>query len=195
MSSDNDNLLRNRLDQAARSLGEWLLELGQEKIVFAESCTAGLVAAALAAVPGISQHLCGSMVTYREPSKTAWLGVDSHLLQQFSAVSQPVTDAMALGVLQRTVEASWSAAVTGHLGPGAPAELDGQLFVAVARREPSRPAEKILAQSAVRLHSSSRQGRQTEAAALVLEMFAREIRKGTQELEGRAGPRAGKPTI
>jgi len=180
MSSDNEKLSRIRLDRAAQSLGEWLLELGQEKIVFAESCTAGLVSAALATVPGISQYLCGSMVTYREPSKTAWLGVDSNLLAQFSAVSQQVTEAMAVGVLQRTPEATWAAAVTGHLGPGAPAELDGQIFIAVARRELT-PTGKTITHSTARLHSNTRRDRQAEAAALVLEMLARSMRSSSRQ--------------
>lgn len=169
--------VRTRLDQAAERLGEWLLEHGREKIVFAESCTAGLVAAALAAVPGISQNLCGSMVTYREPIKTAWLGVDADLLRECSAVSQPVTDAMAAAVLQHTVEATWSAAVTGHLGPGAPSQLDGQIFIAIARRDPPRRLQEVVAQSAVRLRSCSRRDRQAEAAALVLETLADQLQR------------------
>ncbi len=44
------------------------------KIVFAESCTAGLVSATLARVPGVSAYLCGSAVTYRDEVKTAWVG-------------------------------------------------------------------------------------------------------------------------
>jgi len=157
----------------------WLLKSGREKVVFAESCTAGLVAAELATVAGISQHLCGSMVTYREPSKTAWLGVEPQALQEFSAVSQEVTDAMATGVLQRTNEASWSAAVTGHLGPGAPASLDGQVFITVARREPNEPAGQIIKQIGLRLRSSSRTERQAEAAAAVLETLAGELQRAS----------------
>jgi PncC family amidohydrolase len=157
----------------------WLLKSGREKVVFAESCTAGLVAAELATVAGISQHLCGSMVTYREPSKTAWLGVEPQALQEFSAVSQEVTDAMATGVLQRTNEASWSAAVTGHLGPGAPASLVGQIFITVARREPNEPAGQIIKQIGLRLRSSSRTERQAEAAAAVLETLAGELQRAS----------------
>lgn len=177
MIPEDDIAIRTRLDQAAARTGEWLLEHGQEKVVFAESCTAGLVAAALAAVPGISQNLCGSMVTYREPIKTAWLGIDAGLLEQCSAVSRPVTDAMAAAVLDRTVEATWSAAITGHLGPGAPAPLDGQVFIAVARREPPRRLPQVVAQAAVRLRSSTRRDRQAEAAALVLETLADQLQR------------------
>ncbi|MFM7738784.1 MAG: CinA family protein [Planctomycetota bacterium] len=179
MSTSSANPTRERLRQAAQELGMWLLKSGSEKVVFAESCTAGLVAAELATVAGISQHLCGSMVTYREPSKTAWLGVEPQALQEFSAVSQEVTEAMATGVLQRTNEASWSAAVTGHLGPGAPASLDGQVFITVARREPNEPAGQIIKQIGLRLRSSSRTERQAEAAAAVLETLAGELQRAS----------------
>lgn len=180
MSTSGDNPARERLEQAAQALGKWLLESGREKVVFAESCTAGLVAAELATVPGISQYLCGSMVTYREPSKTAWLGVDPQQLQQFSAVSQQVTDAMAAGVLQLTKEASWSAAVTGHLGPGAPADLDGRIFITVACRGSRDSTGGIVQQSALQLRSSSRRDRQAEAAAVVLETLAREMQRAIE---------------
>jgi PncC family amidohydrolase len=180
MSTSGDNPPSERLGQAAQTLGMWLLNSGREKVVFAESCTAGLVAAELATVPGISQHLCGSMVTYREPSKTAWLGVEVKVLQQFSAVSQQVTDALATGVLERTKEATWCAAITGHLGPGAPADLDGKVFIAVARREPNGGAGQIVKQLALRLRSSSRRDRQAEAAAAVLETIAGELQRASE---------------
>ena len=106
----------------------------QVRLVFAESCTAGLLPALLAAVPGISDYLCGSMVTYRAECKRDWLGVGSELIQQHSAVSPAVTRQMATAVLQRTPIADYSAAVTGHLGPDAPPRLDGRIFIAVAGR-------------------------------------------------------------
>ena len=48
------------------------------RIVFAESCTGGLVAATLA-IPGISDSLCGSAVVYRLDTKTRWLGIPGDL--------------------------------------------------------------------------------------------------------------------
>lgn len=108
----------------------------QVRIVFAESCTAGLVSATLAREPGISEFHCGSAVVYRVETKRQWLGVPAALLDEFGAVSDPVARAMALGVLQRTPEADCSAAITGHLGPNSPADQDGLVFVAWARRNP-----------------------------------------------------------
>jgi PncC family amidohydrolase len=111
-----------------------LLREHDAKIVFAESCTGGLVAGALAKFPGISQHLCGGMVTYRNETKTAYLGIAPEVLKKPGPVSKEVAQQMALGVLARTPEATLAAAVTGHLGPDAPKRLDGVVFIAVAQR-------------------------------------------------------------
>ena len=72
--------------------------------MLAESCTGGLVAATLAQIPGISEHLCGSAVVYRAPTKSAWLGIDQRLLDDpaIGPVSAEVTRALALAVLERT---------------------------------------------------------------------------------------------
>ncbi len=136
------------------------------RVVFAESCTAGLVSATLATVPGISEFLCGAAVTYREATKIAWLDVSPASLQTYSAVSEPVTNQMALGILERTAEADLAVAVTGHLGPQAPAELDGRVFIAVARRTPEGLA--LVSTTSPRLTANDRLARQHEAVRLVL---------------------------
>jgi PncC family amidohydrolase len=111
-----------------------LLERTQQKIVFAESCTGGLVSATLARVPGISNFHCGSAVVYRLDTKTKWLGVPSSMLINPGPVSEPVARAMAEGVLSVTPEADLSASITGHLGPNAPPDQDGLIFVGIAVR-------------------------------------------------------------
>ena len=55
------------------------LEQAGRKLVLAESCTGGLIAAELAKVPGVSNWLCGSAVTYRIPVKIDWLNVNRTL--------------------------------------------------------------------------------------------------------------------
>ena len=121
---------------AAEQLAEQLRRSGR-RVVFAESCTAGLVTAALARIPGISEHVCGSAVVYRNATKTAWLGVSAEALadESIGPVSEQVAAAMADGVLARTPEADLAVSVTGHLGPDAPAHLDGVIYVGIARRE------------------------------------------------------------
>lgn len=135
------------------------------KVVFAESCTAGLVSATLAQVPGISDHLCGSAVTYRQLIKHEWLGIDQSVIDQHSAESQIVSDLMATHVLSKSSEADYAAAVTGHLGPNAPEDKDGVVFVAVAKR---MDEQIVLSDSKQLLLSShGRVARQLEAATLV----------------------------
>lgn len=142
----------------------------QTRIALAESCTAGLVCALLGQVPGISRFLCGSMVTYRESTKQQWLSVSPETLDQFTAESIETTKSMATGVLERTEEADYSAAITGHLGPltgdDPPSEKDGKVFVVVATRE--NESATIVSTDSVELKSSTRIDRQYESAAAVL---------------------------
>ena len=138
----------------------------QLKIVFAESCTGGLVSAALAGVPGISEWLCGSAVTYRSPTKVAWLGVDADEIAKHTAVCSGVALKMASGVLGKTPEADFALSITGHLGPGAPEDMDGLVFVGVARRgKKLNPATDVVRSV---LTSEGRLVRQREAASLVM---------------------------
>jgi len=136
------------------------------RVVFAESCTAGLVSALVSMTPGISEYLCGSAVTYRERTKRDWLSVSADDLDTYTAVSEQVTRQMAVGVLEETVEADWSAAITGHLGPNAPKELDGVVYIALAQRT----AAGLVVHSVTRhvLKRFERVDRQEEATALLL---------------------------
>ena len=119
---------------AARRVARLLAEQ-EQKIVFAESCTGGLVAGALTKIPGISAHHCGGVVVYRNETKTAYLGISPEVLKKPGPVSAEVAAEMATRVLQKTPEATIAAAVTGHLGPAAPKRLDGVVFIGLACRE------------------------------------------------------------
>ena len=129
---------------AAQKLAE-TLQQRRRRIVFAESCTAGLVSATLARIPGISEWHCGSAVVYRLDTKHRWLGVSEAELLNPGPVSRCVAEAMARGVLERTPEADVSVAVTGHLGPQAPPDQDGLVFIAGATRrtsvDPDQPVD------------------------------------------------------
>lgn len=153
------------LEQEAKALAERLAAC-RVRIVLAESCTGGLAAAALAGVPGISQWLCGSAVTYREATKIAWLGVAPEELARHSAVSEQVTRQMATGALARTAEAHLAGAITGHLGPHEPAGRDALVFVCVGRRVGSG-ADRLWTERH-QLQQQGRPARQREAACLLL---------------------------
>ena len=159
-------------------VNELASELSRQRlrIVFAESCTGGLVSASMASVPGISQWLCGSAVTYRCNTKQAWLGVRSSEIQIHTAVSREVAQEMAVGVLGKTPEADLALSVTGHLGPNAPEGFDGLVFVGIARRrEQQPPIVEVVRQQ---LQETQRGARQREAASFVMEIGLNRIQRG-----------------
>ncbi len=87
------------------------------KLVTAESCTGGLIAAALTEVPGSSDVFERGFVTYSNEAKTELLGVPADLIDNHGAVSREVAEAMALGALANSY-ADIAIAVTGVAGPG-----------------------------------------------------------------------------
>jgi nicotinamide-nucleotide amidase len=90
--------------------------LAGRRLGTAESCTAGLLAARLTERPGSSSYIAGGVVAYANEAKVELLGVDSTLIEQHGAVSEPVADAMADGALQR-FGADTAVAITGIAGP------------------------------------------------------------------------------
>ena len=87
------------------------------KVVLAESCTGGLVAAALTEVPGSSAVLDRGFVTYSNEAKMQMLGVASDIIETFGAVSIACAWAMAKGALDRS-GADVAVAISGVAGPG-----------------------------------------------------------------------------
>ena len=124
---------RQQLDRHARHVAK-LLEERNLKIVFAESCTGGLISATLTRIPGISEFHCGSLVVYQVESKAEWLGIPRGMLEKPGPVSRVVALEMATRALKRTPHADIAASITGHLGPDAPRSQDGLLYVATAVR-------------------------------------------------------------
>jgi PncC family amidohydrolase len=157
------------LISSARRLAKSLAASGQ-KIVLAESCTGGLVSASLTRVPGISAHHCGGVVTYRNETKAAWLGISPRILKKPGPVSAKVAYLMAQRVFDETPEATLAVSITGHLGPNAPPELDGIVFLcAIACDEARRasPYETML-ETELQLPQADRLTRQKLAAEAAL---------------------------
>jgi len=105
------------------------------RIATAESCTGGLIAGALTAVPGSSEVVERGFVTYTNESKCAMLDVPAPLIAVHGAVSESVARAMAEGVLAHS-PADIVVAVTGIAGPsgGTPEKPVGLVHLAAARR-------------------------------------------------------------
>lgn len=105
------------------------------RLVTAESCTGGLVAAALTGVPGSSAVVERGFVTYSNEAKAEMLGIEPDLITRHGAVSEPVARAMAEGALAASpVEVA--VAITGVAGPGggSPAKPVGLVHLACATR-------------------------------------------------------------
>ncbi|MHA1158108.1 MAG: CinA family protein [Alphaproteobacteria bacterium] len=104
-------------------------------VATAESCTGGMVAAALTDIPGSSAVFDRGVVSYSNLAKIELLGVDAHLLEAYGAVSEAVARAMAEGILTRS-SAVLSVAVTGIAGPdgGTADKPVGLVHLAAARR-------------------------------------------------------------
>ena len=129
MTFDADTLaLATRVIDANRAAGK--------RIVTAESCTGGLVAAALTEIAGSSDVVDRGFVTYSNEAKLEALGVHEDILDTFGAVSVAVAWAMAQGALKHS-HADTAVAITGIAGPGGGSAKKpvGTVVFAVARRD------------------------------------------------------------
>ena len=113
------------------------------KVVLAESCTGGMVAAALTDVAGASKVVERGFVTYSNAAKQELLGVRAETLAAHGAVSEPVAAEMATGALAAS-PADLAVAVTGIAGPGGSENKpEGRVCFAVARRGGQPVAETV----------------------------------------------------
>ena len=109
-------------------------ERARLKIVTAESCTGGLVAALLTEIPGSSSVVERGFVTYSNKAKEEMLGVPGDVLADFGAVSEPVARMMAEGALANS-RANIAVSITGVAGPGGGTRMKpvGTVHLACAR--------------------------------------------------------------
>lgn len=119
------------------TLARLLLEECRERrlrIVTAESCTGGLVAAALTEIAGSSDVVDRGFVTYSNRAKSSLLNVPGDLIADVGAVSEPVARMMAEGALAAS-DAHIAVAITGVAGPGGGTAMKpvGLVHLATAR--------------------------------------------------------------
>lgn len=113
------------------------------RVAVAESCTGGLVTAALTEIPGSSDVLEAGLVTYSNEAKLELLGISLDVLETFGAVSIAVAWAMARGAIDKT-HADVAVAITGIAGPegGSEKKPVGTVVFARARRD-ANPDEVV----------------------------------------------------
>ena len=124
-----------QLVDAARKVVEANIAAGR-RVAVAESCTGGLVTAAITEIPGSSAMFEAGFVTYSNDAKLKLLGVSSDVLETFGAVSIAVAWGMARGALERT-DADVAVAITGIAGPegGSEKKPVGTVVFACATRD------------------------------------------------------------
>jgi nicotinamide-nucleotide amidase len=131
-----------------RESAEHLLDLYRAhglRVAAAESCTGGLVAAALTAISGSSDVFECSFVTYSNEAKQELLGVPAATLRRYGAVSGETATAMAKGALKRSA-ADCAVSITGIAGPsgGSKAKPVGLVHFAAVRRNGKMLAQRRL---------------------------------------------------
>lgn len=129
------------------SLAREVIEVNRRmgrRIAVAESCTGGLVSAALTEIPGSSSVFEAGIITYSNQQKLALLGVSEDVLDTFGAVSIATAWAMAQGVLKRT-GADVAVSITGIAGPEGGSEMKPVGTVVFARAERGDDSENVVA--------------------------------------------------
>ncbi len=138
-------------------------------VALAESCTGGLVAAALTEIPGSSAVLDRGFVTYSNEAKHELLGVSNEIIETFGAVSIACAWSMAQGALIRS-RADVAVAISGIAGPDGGSEFKPVGTVVFARAIRGQNEEEALAEERF-LDGSSRAEVRRQAALVALELL------------------------
>lgn len=138
-----DSVLPAKLIEAAKRVLEANRAAGR-RIALAESCTGGLVSAALTEIPGSSDVFDMGFVTYSNEAKQSAVDVPSDLIETFGAVSVAVAWSMAQGALRHS-QADVAVAITGIAGPGGGSEMKPVGTVVFARAERGNDPRDVVA--------------------------------------------------
>ena len=163
-----DTLLPTELVEAAKRVIDANRAAGRT-IALAESCTGGLVAAALTEHPGASDVFTASVVSYANSAKTAHLGVGNEIIETFGAVSVATAWAMAQGMLNRS-DADVAVAITGIAGPDGGSEKKPVGTVVFARAVRGQKPENVHADKQY-LDDNGRGGVRLQAALVALDLL------------------------
>lgn len=137
------------------------------RVALAESCTGGLVTAALTEIPGSSAVLDRGFVTYSNEAKREMLGVQEDILDTFGAVSAATAWAMAQGALERS-NADVAVSISGVAGPDGGSEKKPVGMVVFARC--IRGSDEVNAEER-QLDGSSRASVRHQATLVALELL------------------------
>ncbi|WP_326524284.1 CinA family protein [Sphingomonas sp.] len=168
MTDSTDTILPAPLVDLARRVVAANRAAGR-RIATAESCTGGLVAAALTEIPGSSDVLECAFVTYSDEAKAALLKVSGDVLETFGAVSVATAWQMAQGALTKS-DADVAVAITGVAGPGGGNETKPVGTVVFARAERGGDPDHVVADTR-QFGDLGRGGVRLQAALCALELL------------------------
>ncbi len=162
------HLLPAELVDKARAVVEANRKAGR-KVAVAESCTGGLVCAALTEIPGSSEVLAAGYITYSNEAKMHDLHVSEEVVETFGAVSVATAWAMAQGALDAS-QADIAVAITGIAGPegGSPTKPVGTVVFARAERLPG--PDEVTADQKL-FENENRAGVRLQAALCALDLL------------------------
>jgi nicotinamide-nucleotide amidase len=163
-----DYLLPSELVEKARAVVE-ANRKARRRLAVAESCTGGLVCAALTEIPGSSDVLDSGFVTYSNEAKISELNVSAEVVETFGSVSVATAWAMAQGALHSS-NADVAVAITGIAGPdgGTPSKPVGTVVFARAERQPG--PDDIIADQKL-FENQNRAGVRLQAALCALDLL------------------------
>jgi nicotinamide-nucleotide amidase len=168
VSESRASILPEALLDSARAVVEAHRAAGT-MVAVAESCTGGLVAAALTEIPGSSDVLDAGFVTYSNEAKVAMLGVSEEVIETFGAVSIATAWGMAQGALARS-GAHVAVAITGIAGPAGGSERKPVGTVVFARARRGANPKEIVADTRT-FGDLGRGGVRLQAALCALELL------------------------
>ena len=163
------NLLNRKLVDRAREVVERNRAAGRT-IVVAESCTGGLVSAAITEIPGASDVFLAGFVTYSNEMKTNRLKVSEDVISTFGAVSVATAWAMAQGALSAS-GADCAVAITGIAGPEGGTEQKPVGTVVFARATAKDGPDELMADSRLFDAGEGRSGIRLQAALCALDLL------------------------
>lgn len=162
MSADAQKLLR-------------LLKKKGKKVCFAESCTGGMLAESLTAVPGASEVLDVSFITYSNDAKCRFLGVNKTTIDGYGAVSSQCVEEMALGALLRS-KADIVLSISGIAGPdgGSDEKPVGTVYFGLAEKKKETIHDKVNFDPTVNTREDIRKKSVHYAIDLLIERLSRD---------------------
>lgn len=163
-----NDALDPRLVKAAKRVLDANRHAGRT-IAVAESCTGGLVSAALTAIGGSSDVFEAGFVTYSNDAKMRMLGVDSNILETFGSVSIATAWAMAQGVIEHS-GADIAVSITGIAGPGGGSEKKPVGTVVFARAKRGESPDDVIADTR-HFDDEGRGAIRVQAALVALELL------------------------